>query len=87
MDFGPAAAEVDEDQVTLAWYNYLFKGAKNQFSRETGSDLCDGHKPMAGRRRLAAAAGAAKPNIFCMRSMGRIRCGATARFPRKRPLC
>jgi hypothetical protein len=35
VDFGPAAAEYDENDVTLAWYNYLFKGAKNQFSEKT----------------------------------------------------
>jgi putative CocE/NonD family hydrolase len=34
LDFGPAAAEFDENEVTLAWYNYLFKGAKNQFSEK-----------------------------------------------------
>jgi uncharacterized protein len=34
VDFGPAAAEFNEDAVTLAWYNYLFKGAKNQFSEK-----------------------------------------------------
>jgi putative CocE/NonD family hydrolase len=32
VDFGPAAAEFDEDAVTLAWYDYLFKGAQNQFA-------------------------------------------------------
>lgn len=34
LDFGPAAAEYNENDVTLAWYNYLFKGAKNQFSEK-----------------------------------------------------
>lgn len=32
VDFGAAAAEFDEDAVTLAWYDYLFKGVKNQFA-------------------------------------------------------
>ena len=32
LDFGPAAEEYQEDTVTLDWYNYLFKGAKNEFS-------------------------------------------------------
>jgi putative CocE/NonD family hydrolase len=31
VDFGSAAA-FDEDDVTLAWYDYLFKGIKNQFA-------------------------------------------------------
>ena len=34
VDFGPAASEFDEDQVTLEWYDYLFKGAKNHFSKK-----------------------------------------------------
>jgi hypothetical protein len=34
VDFGVAAPEFNEDDVTLAWYNYLFKGAKNQFSEK-----------------------------------------------------
>ncbi len=34
VDFGPAAAEFDEDKVTLDWYNYLFKGVQNQFARK-----------------------------------------------------
>jgi uncharacterized protein len=37
VDFGPAAAEFDEDAVTLAWYDYLFKGAQNQFA---GKHVC-----------------------------------------------
>lgn len=34
VDFGAAAADFKEDDVTLAWYDYLFKGAKNQFSEK-----------------------------------------------------
>jgi uncharacterized protein len=33
VDFG-ADAEFHEDEVTLEWYEYLFKGAQNQFSRK-----------------------------------------------------
>ncbi len=32
IDFGPAAAEYNEDALTLDWYDHLFKDAKNQFS-------------------------------------------------------
>src|SRR5271156_5015993 len=32
VDFGPAAAEFDEAEVTLAWYDFLFQGKKNRFS-------------------------------------------------------
>ena len=32
VDFGPAAAEYDENELTLKWYQYLFQGAKNEFS-------------------------------------------------------
>ncbi|HEY1901686.1 MAG TPA: CocE/NonD family hydrolase [Terracidiphilus sp.] len=32
VDFGPAAAEFDEDNVTLDWYDYLFKGKQNEFA-------------------------------------------------------
>jgi uncharacterized protein len=32
VDFGPAAAEYDEDTVTLRWYDYLFRGATNEFA-------------------------------------------------------
>jgi len=31
VDFGPES-HVDEDAVTLAWYDYLFKDAKNEFA-------------------------------------------------------
>lgn len=34
VDFGPAAAEFDEDEVTLSWYEYLLKGAQNRFAKE-----------------------------------------------------
>lgn len=34
VDFGPAAAEFDEDDATLQWYDYLFKGVQNQFARK-----------------------------------------------------
>jgi putative CocE/NonD family hydrolase len=32
VDFGPAAAEYDEDAVTLEWYDYLFKGKQNEMA-------------------------------------------------------
>jgi uncharacterized protein len=32
VDFGPAAAEFDEADVTLAWYDYLVYGKKNRFA-------------------------------------------------------
>jgi hypothetical protein len=32
VDFGPAAAEFDENNVTLDWYDYLFKGKQNEFA-------------------------------------------------------
>jgi uncharacterized protein len=32
VDFGPAAAAFDESDVTLEWYDYLFKGAMNRFA-------------------------------------------------------
>jgi uncharacterized protein len=32
LDFGAAAAEFDENQVTLDWYDYLFKGVRNEFA-------------------------------------------------------
>ena len=34
VDFGPAAAEFDEDDVTLLWYGYLFHGEKNRFASD-----------------------------------------------------
>ena len=34
VDFGPAAAEFDEDDVTLSWYEYLLKGVQNRFAKE-----------------------------------------------------
>ena len=33
VDFG-AAAEADESDMTLRWYDYLFKGARNEFARK-----------------------------------------------------
>ncbi|AXC14632.1 hydrolase, CocE/NonD family [Acidisarcina polymorpha] len=32
VDFGPEAAQFDENQVTLAWYDFLFKGIQNEFA-------------------------------------------------------
>jgi putative CocE/NonD family hydrolase len=32
VDFGPAAAEFDENEITLKWYDYLFKGVQNEFA-------------------------------------------------------
>lgn len=32
VDFGPAAAEYDENAITLDWYDYLFKGKQNRFA-------------------------------------------------------
>jgi uncharacterized protein len=32
VDFGEAAAEYDENVLTLKWYDFLFKGAQNEFS-------------------------------------------------------
>jgi putative CocE/NonD family hydrolase len=34
VDFGPAAAQFDEDEVTLSWYEYLLKGVPNRFAKE-----------------------------------------------------
>jgi putative CocE/NonD family hydrolase len=34
IDFGPAAAQFEEDAVTLAWYEYLFQGVQNHFAKE-----------------------------------------------------
>ena len=32
VDFGPAAAQYDENEITLRWYDYLFKGEQNEFA-------------------------------------------------------
>jgi uncharacterized protein len=32
LDFGPAAAQDDLDEITLEWYDFLFKGAQNGFA-------------------------------------------------------
>jgi uncharacterized protein len=32
VDFGPAAAEFDEIELTLKWYEFLFKGVQNEFA-------------------------------------------------------
>ncbi len=32
VDFGPAAAEYDENALTLEWYDYLFLGKQNRFA-------------------------------------------------------
>ena len=34
VDFGPAAAQWDEDDVTLSWYEYLLKGTQNDFAKQ-----------------------------------------------------
>ncbi len=35
VDFGAAAAEYDEDTLTLDWYDYLFLGKQNEFADAT----------------------------------------------------
>jgi len=32
VDFGPAAEQNDEDSIIVKWYDYLFKGVKNEFA-------------------------------------------------------
>jgi putative CocE/NonD family hydrolase len=32
VDFGPAAAQFDENDATLEWYDYLLKGKQNEFA-------------------------------------------------------
>jgi hypothetical protein len=34
VDFGPAAAQFSEDDVTLAWYEFLLKGVQNDFAKQ-----------------------------------------------------
>jgi len=34
VDFGPAAAQFEESDVTLHWYEYLLKGTQNEFATE-----------------------------------------------------
>ena len=34
VDFGPEAEAYDENEITIEWYEYLFLGQQNQFSKE-----------------------------------------------------
>ncbi|MBS1851274.1 MAG: CocE/NonD family hydrolase [Acidobacteria bacterium] len=34
VDFGPATAQYDEDEIALQWYEYLFKGVQNEFAQK-----------------------------------------------------
>ncbi|HET6181371.1 MAG TPA: CocE/NonD family hydrolase [Candidatus Sulfotelmatobacter sp.] len=34
VDFGPAATQWNEDDITLNWYEFLFKGVQNDFAKE-----------------------------------------------------
>jgi uncharacterized protein len=34
VDFGPAAAEFNEGDIILRWYDYLFKGVQNEFAND-----------------------------------------------------
>lgn len=34
LDFGPAAAEFNENEIPLRWYDYLLKGVANEFAKE-----------------------------------------------------
>ena len=34
IDFGPAAADYREAELTLSWYDYLFKGVQNEFAQK-----------------------------------------------------
>jgi len=34
VDFGPSAAQYNENEITLNWYDYLFKGVQNEFAQK-----------------------------------------------------
>jgi len=34
VDFGSAAEEYDENNITLDWYDYLFRGVQNEFAKQ-----------------------------------------------------
>ncbi len=34
VDFGPAAEQWNEDEVTLSWYEFLLKGIQNEFAKQ-----------------------------------------------------
>jgi uncharacterized protein len=74
VDFGAAAEEFQEDTVTLEWYDYLFKGVKNQFSRKPVR--ITGAMKRNGRQRTLM-----KLDISCIRRRAQIPCEATARCP------
>lgn len=70
VDFGPAAAEYDENALTLEWYDYLFKGKQNQFA---------GDKPVrifvmgenVWRDEIAWPLDRAKPTKYFLHSSGK----------------
>ena len=73
VDFGPAAAEFDEDEVTLSWYEYLLKGVQNRFrEREAGQDLRDGTQTNGGRKMTGLWRGLRAQNTFCIPTEARI---------------
>ena len=39
VDFGAAAAQFEEDAVTLSWYEYLLKGVQNSFAKEKAVNI------------------------------------------------
>ena len=73
VDFGPAAAEYDENAVTLEWYDYLFHGT-SRIEFATGKPVrifVMGENKWRDRRRMATRA--------------RQRDAATSSTPRERP--
>ncbi len=65
LDFGPAAADYDEDDVILLWYDYLFHGVKNRLAtRQASAHIRDGRQCLARRRCMAACARPERRNIF-----------------------
>jgi uncharacterized protein len=70
VDFGPAADEFDESNVTIEWYDYLFQGRQNRFA--TGQPVTIF---VMGRNQWRAEPEwplrRAKPTAYYLRSAGR----------------
>ena len=83
VDFGPDS-KFDEDGATLDWYDYLFKGAKNQFAGKPVKLFVMGTNQWRDEDDWPVAR-ARNTKYSCTPTARRIRCAATARCRRRRP--
>jgi len=74
IDFGPAAAEFNENEITLKWYQYLFQGAQNEFAGKPVKMFTPSSSAFPPSQRTISEMDAMKRPWFCIVGGVGIRC-------------